>query len=522
MSRDDVATLTTVAVRSNAARTPASIAASSSATSRDAGTAEGAAGGVDRPSTHPWDSPTPKRNPAATTAATNAALRSVADRSRNRRLAMAGGVLRGCCAYDIRDRGERAETAAQFLLEDLDGPRQLRRPHLLELLLDGAVRLAVEPQAHRIFSGADQLVGPKSLPVNVPTGWGKVLGGSDRRSRSHREVDNRLNNAFPEGPDTDQRCDPMILQRAGDDLRSAGGELIHQDNHGQLNFDASRGAFRLLAAIAVNGVDERLTCRDEPIGHPQRNVQQPAAVTAQVQDQRPRSRLRRTLKEPPERELCVLVERDQFDIGDAGIVQPGPGRLIEGPRSLPGHDLNAVADDRHRHRLTTAQNDEVDGAPLRTADADNRLLQRHSIRGGAVNLRDAVTRAQAGAGRRRTGNGLHHDEMLILEIDEDADTEEEPLRILFELIERTGIHEARILIAQRVQHALGRAEVQPLRIRPRRGAALGCLIDERGDALSPIGRRRGGAGAGPPRTSPAGGVPPPPSRPPRDFPFLSP
>src|SRR3989442_13283382 len=112
MSRDDVATLTTVAVRSNAARTPASIAASSSATSRDAGTAEGAAGGVDRPSTHPWDSPTPKRNPAATTAATNAALRSVADRSRNRRLAMAGGGLLGCCALDPQECGGAAGTVA--------------------------------------------------------------------------------------------------------------------------------------------------------------------------------------------------------------------------------------------------------------------------------------------------------------------------------------------------------------------------------------------------------------------------
>src|SRR3989442_15305649 len=50
--------------------------------------------------------------------------------------------------------------------------------------------------------------------------------------------------------------------------------------------------------------------------------------------------------------------------------------------------------------------------------------------GISVNFRDAVTRAQAGAGRRRTGNGRHHDEMLILGIDEDTDTEEEPLLIL--------------------------------------------------------------------------------------------
>src|SRR5256712_7325842 len=247
MSRDDVATLTTVAVRSNAARTPASIAASSSATSRDAGIASGPAGGAERPSHHPWDSPTPKSPPATTTAATNAAARSVADRRRNRRLAMRRvDVLRGCrrpmpCgrrrSHGVRHGGEPVETAAQLLLEDLDRPGQLRGPHLLELLLDGVVRLAVEPQAHRVFSGADELVGPKSLPVNVPTGRGKVLGGGDRRPRSHREVDNRLNHAFPEGPHTDQRGDTVILQRAGDDLRSAGGAFIQQDNPGDLTLD---------------------------------------------------------------------------------------------------------------------------------------------------------------------------------------------------------------------------------------------------------------------------------------------
>ena len=99
---------------------------------------------------------------------------------------------------------------------------------------------------------------------------------------------------------------------------------------------------------------------------------------------------------------------------------------------------------------------ELDGIVDRAAHFVDRLVESHSLGRHAVDRRDDISREDASFGRRRVVDGRHDLEQAVLLSHFDAESAEFAFRLDLHVLERFGVHVARVRI-ERGQHAIDRS-----------------------------------------------------------------
>ena len=126
-----------------------------------------------------------------------------------------------------------------------------------------------------------------TVAVNDLVAWGVILGCGQSKRGSLLAVDrqNLLHRAFAEGFFADDLGAVVVLEAAGNNLRCAGAEPVHQHDQRQVGTGMAAGRLVLgvLVFAASLGGDDRLALGQKFFTNPDRLVEQSSGVVAQVE-----------------------------------------------------------------------------------------------------------------------------------------------------------------------------------------------------------------------------------------------
>src|SRR5687768_10733046 len=227
---------------------------------------------------------------------------------------------------------------------------------------------------------------------------------------------NRLHEALPERCRADDHCAIMILQRAGDNLRSRCGATISEDH------ERNRGRNRVVGGIerflksrtAANARDLHSLLQEE-IGDGRRLLEISPTVSAKIDHETFGTFSRKSLDGGFEllgRRLVELLERY---IADVSLDHDGVGNR---------RDAHVRASERDRDGLGHSGTKELDGhLRSRTALEDVRHLRGGPSTGiGGIHLNDAVSLDHAGLLSRRVWKDplYRHESLDFADLHSDA------------------------------------------------------------------------------------------------------
>src|SRR5207302_1137219 len=334
----------------------------------------------------------------------------------------------------------------------LDDPHRLdhvERPLDLDILLELLHRvergLLPVSRRRRLLRNLDDDVRRDALAVDRSALRREILRGREPEPRAVGQRNDRLHRALPEGLGAhDDRAAP-VLERAGDDLGGRGAPLVHQDHHRQVRVRLLRVGreAHVLVPHAALGVHDQLAVVDELLGDFDGRGQEPAWITAQVEDERLHPRLCRLLERRGHVAGRLLLELPELHVRDTAA-QVGRAHGLHA--DLLAGDVEilrlgpALAHDGDRHLR-----------PGLAAHALDGVGKLHVFRDEAVDLHDAIAGQEAGPVRRRALDRRHHREDVVTQGDLDAETTEAPAGLDLHLLVTVRVEER----AMRIEAAQG-------------------------------------------------------------------
>ena len=208
--------------------------------------------------------------------------------------------------------------------------------------LDGRVR-----RGHRGLTGHRVAGLQRGLRHLLLLAVGRALDGAPARRVPARgrelerhafaQREERLHQPLAEGGRADHHRAVVVLERAGDDLRGAGGALVDQHDDRQVGPRLARVVEELLgrAAGAAAGGDDLLLGIEEEVGDLDALVEQAARVVPQVEDERLHPLLLHRGDFLPQLAGGGLAHRVQRDVAGAAVEHRprGDGADVDlGPR----------------------------------------------------------------------------------------------------------------------------------------------------------------------------------------------
>ena len=277
-----------------------------------------------------------------------------------------------------------------------------------------------------VFAALALLVGP----LDDAPRRGVVTGHGDAYGRAVPQSDLALHQPFAETRAADDDAPIPILHGTGDDL--ARRSRIFVDQHHQPSPEVvavDRRAERHGRHGTPLGRDDQGTARQEETGHLDRLVEQPAAVPAQVEDQRPGfPELAVRLAELGHRRAAEAVD---LDVSHAVGGHVGGIHGVE--RNLVPHDHEV-----ERFRFALAHDVDLDLRAGLSAQVlgDVRLLETHGIQ--RVYAHDTVVGLHPDALGRAPDDRIDHDDRVAQDVEFDADAAELPFEALLHALHLVG------------------------------------------------------------------------------------
>ena len=314
--------------------------------------------------------------------------------------------------------------------------------------------------------------------------------GQPQRAIVLAERDDRLHRALAERTGADQRRALVVLQRAGNDLRSRRRAAVDEHHHGLALGNVDRPRIVTLRFIRVPSTRRNdLAALEEGVGDGHRLVEQAAGIVAQIENVALELVARHFLLELLHRGLQaivgLLVELRDPDIADVVAFLARANRLDLDDRARE-LDLELLL-------FLAAQHGQRDIGVHRAAHLVDRLIQRHALHALAVDGDDQIGRHDAGARGGRVVDRGHdfHDAVFLRHLD--AEAAELAARLHLHVAEALGVHVARMRI-ERGQHAVDRRFHQLLVLRLLDIIRANLLEDVAEQVEAAIGVGNGGRG----------------------------
>ena len=189
----------------------------------------------------------------------------------------------------------------------------------------------------------------------------------------------------------------MVLQRAGDNLRSGCGARVDEHDEG----DAVQNVRALCAEGELRIVHPALGVDDGPlvqerVGHRHRRVQHPARIVSEIQHEALQVFVAGILPELADRFAQALAGAE-LELADAHVSVSG----LQLAAAHAGHPDDVPRDgDSDRAVQAFAHDCEDDVGPGRSAHHLHRIRERHSLHRSVVEPDDQISCLDAGALRR--------------------------------------------------------------------------------------------------------------------------